>query len=208
MKILVLLLSLTSLLYADAVLEQSFDSSTPFPPAGWTASYSGTAPQMSWAWSNTGQPGNGYAKGLCITTYPPLGCSGIITLTTSNFSLSEGDVFKVTFRKLCFISVDGGAYGGYMKVKLFQGGSMISEWDIPFTWGSSAPWEEVSYTLDPIPITADDYQLQFGETTWLISPNSYVGGNFWLDDIYAEDNLQPGSKVEATSVGNLKALYQ
>jgi len=196
--VLMLILLSTGFSFAIVIFQTDF-SSHDFPPPGWTIENSNS--YGNWTRSTYGQPDNPYAKGqVSISTGP---ANGSTTLVTDYFSANEGDILQVSFLgRRGWTHPEYSFYGmsWYIRLRL----------DSTNVWSqslSSTPfgWTPTSVSI-PITVTAASYRF-----TWYVSgsvPGSeYPGCSFFfdLDDVLI---IRTANPVEPTSIGLMKAIYR
>ena len=196
MKTLMILLVIVPMCFAVCFWEY-FPSSTYFPPSGWLIVSEGPG-FGNWYWSDTGQPGNGYAHGAVVVNGPSE-TSATSTLKTSPFSLFVGDNCHVDFYMKG--SSDGYQVSFGRQVLLFNGTNIVASYNLPET----APWSHQILTFQNISTASSNYRIGW-KLTASCSPILYAGGmaSFDLDTIHLYDE---SVALEPTSLGRIKGAF-
>jgi hypothetical protein len=171
---------------AATLVDEHFDSPTPFPPGGWTQTSTGHCPVQDWVWNS------GYAEGRVTGSAFQDGETRIITYP---FSLSAGERCQITFLSMTYRTTPSpGGFG----VELYRGSSLI--WSAVLL--EYADWENHLYLVPPAEFTASDYRVEW----YVYSDSSPFSSNahFCLDDAMISSN---NISVQPQSLGRLRAMY-
>lgn len=191
LKVLLTALVLFSSASAGTIFYEYFTDST-FPPAGWTTIYTGSG--GSYTWSDSGQPGNGYAHGLVNIASSGTGSA---MLVSKPFSLTAGNSCNICF--------------AYRAVVL--SGSPTRSWDFVLRNGSSIVetitiyettdypvWVETCMAFMDIATTSSNYTLG-----WRVNSSGAGQVVFDLDAVHVAEMI---TTVESKSLGEIKSTFR